>query len=233
VPITIAAMGKHFGGLKVAEQSSHFDIKREAPMYFVRKMAGKDNSFKLEVSGMGEERRGVFDPENFTPMKEFLEDGENQLVIASYLDPQYAGGKWQLSERVGNGAAYLSQITENSVILPVAIDIKTEPFGTLDVKKLVGKPDIKRLRGQQKDVDVIIGEPITPDKIQDIGDLSAILQKRKNGEEITDNERKQFRKVKNELKGKSREVLSAIANLLPENKRGPWDKPDTESPNLG
>ncbi len=144
--------------------------------------------------------------------------------MAAYFDPQYAGGKWELPGRAGNGVAYTAQITEGTVILPVAVDIQGEPFamGKPDLGRLIGKADIRKMKGEQKKVTVNMGKPIVLEDIPDIEMIEYVIGKREKGENVTVEEREKFKLVTRAIKAQSAEVMNAIASLLPEEKRGPW-----------
>jgi hypothetical protein len=148
------------------------------------------------------------DTNNFKSMQEALEAG-HPLMFAAFYDPKYKE-KGRLPRKGGNGAAYLSQVVEGAVLVPVAVDIKTKkPFG--------GRGELLQLLSRPK-VEVKIGKPITPAKIEGIEKFEQILAKRNNGQEVTQEEKREFARIHHELQAISHQVMEGIAEMLPEEK---------------
>ncbi len=219
VPIAIAVLGENYKNkdLKVVDQDSHHRfVGGEKPVFLGLKIAGMENFHSVDVKGIGKERISRFNPDNFGPIKESLES-DNPVVIASYLDVAHKSQKWELPDRIGNGAAYLAQITEDAVVVPVAIDIQADkPFG-------MGELGIKEIiKNRRPRVNVVVGSPIELEKIEGIDEFAEFLRKRASGEEATDEEKERFKEIKTKLQDESGQIVDAIADLLPEEKRGHW-----------
>ncbi len=219
VAIAINALGDIFKNITVAEESTHYNILQD-PANYLGHFVGRGDSFRVDYDSGKMDRQGKFDPNNFEPMKISLENGK-PLVIAAQYDPAYKNNKNELSEKTGNGAAYLAQITKDAIILPVAIDTKLDkPLrGQLDVFRVIGKA----LTGRRVNVYVIVGKPFVPDHIENIDRLGVILQKRKSGEPTSKEELQEFSSLSKQLKEKSGIIMKRLAELLPPEKRGVWN----------
>ena len=214
VPIAIAALGEYAPDPVVAEESTHFNITQNPAAYLGRVVAGKDLSMRVDFSSGKPDRQPVFNPENFEPMRKALE-ADHPMFFAAYYNPKYPGGKWELPKQGGNGAAYLAEITPNTVVVPVAIDIRSEKeFG-------MGSGDMGYLLKSGKlEVRVMLGEPITPEPIPDIEIISQIVSKRGKKEEISTDELDRFRFASDALRRESNRIMKSLAMLLPKEKRG-------------
>ena len=213
VPITIAALAEKFPRLKVAEDSTHEEFAKNPGGYLGRQLTGAKDSFSVEYSSGESGNKAVFNPENFEGMKKSLEEG-NTMVIAAYYDTSYQGKTWRLPEKGGNGGVYLGQITPDSVLIPVAIDIKSKKhFG-------MGDPGIGQIIKQMRPhVEVHIGKPIIPVRIEGVDRFKEILSKRKSGEKMTDEDRADFSRIHDALKNESDKVMRSVSDMLPPEKR--------------
>ncbi|MDO8507586.1 MAG: hypothetical protein Q7S53_03385 [bacterium] len=215
MPLVIAALGKHFKNIAVARNEKEFDIKRDPLQKALIKFleGGKDCNLPISYTqGNRLNSRGVFDPEDFEQMKGSLENNSPIVMAAHKFNNP---GEWQLPSKAGNGVAYLSQITEDSVILPVAVDVKSDkPIGYgLDFPKIIAK---------KPRVDIRIGKPFEPDRDIDTEAIKTTLEKRAIGGDISSEEKKAFRASTEKLKHLSEAVMDRLADLLPEEKRGGW-----------
>ncbi len=224
VPIAVGKLGEQFDDISVADASTHKSLFKNPGAYIGRKLGGDDeNFFAVDYTGGRGDGNGIFNPENFETMRESLESGR-PMVIAAYYDTDYNNHTWQLPDKGGTGGVYLSQITEKeTVLVPVAIDIQSEkPFG-------MGAMDIGQIiKEKRPETRVTIGKPITPKKIEGIENFAKILEKRKNKERLTSEERKEFSRLHGELKNQSDEVMMNLAEMLPREKRGKWDKKNSQ-----
>jgi len=217
VPIVVAKLGDYVRDLTVADASTHEHFFDSPAGYTGRKIAGEKNFFSIDFTGGRGEGHGKFNTDNFEPVKASLETGK-PIVIAGYFDTDYEGHSWKLPSKGGYGAVYLNQITENSVIIPVAVDIKSEEsfgMGSLDILTVLKKT--------RPDAIAIIGRPLILPKIEGFTKFKAILDKRKSGIRISPEERNEFSRIRNELAENSKNVLGELAKLLPEEKRGNWN----------
>lgn len=157
-----------------------------------------------------------FNPQNFEQMEGVLRQGAD-LLIAAHKPSR----NWQLPDSAGVGDVYLAHLTE-SPIIPVAVDIHSE--------KAVGMAsDLKgtfrrALSGKRPEVTVRIGTPISFEKIDpaELADVGMFLSGRR-AELKKDGPRYQKALENyNKLREQGGEVIQAIANLLPAQKRGRW-----------
>lgn len=197
VPISIAALAKEgVHNLKVAELSTHSDVFKNTPAYFVRLASGADNSFPITHAFGSKGEHTVFEPKDFEPMKDALAAG-TPIVMAGYfnLKKQYKEKKEELPEKGGYGGVYLAQITPETVIVPIAVD----------------------KHGAQ--ARVRIGKAIEPQHIEGIERFAGIIAKGKGDEQLTDEERQEFHRIRLALKAQSDRVMESLSEMLPENKR--------------
>lgn len=185
-------------------------LEREPMVYAGIKLAGRDNFFPIDYVRSGKDKQGKFNPDNFIRMKDHLESREKTPVIAAHRPSR----KGQL-ERGGYGAALLAQYMEDAIILPVAVNVKSErPAGQagriLETVKL------------RPEAEVTIGQPFELKKIEGIGGLNEIMDKRKRGEAVTAEDRENFSAMCQVLEGESDSIMKAIAQYLPEEKRGAY-----------
>jgi len=213
MPITIAALAQEKANLKVAEASTHKTFSKNPSGYIGRKAIGEENSFSIEYTGGQGDGDGIFDPDDYEPMQEALTDGYD-MVIAAHFDSKYKEKEWRLPKNGGYGGVYLANITSDSIIIPVAVDIQSaEQFGMTDIGV---SQIIKERRPKAK---VSLGEPLEPKKIENLDKFAEILRKRKKNIPITAEEREIFKNVHKELRLESNRVMESLANMLPKEKR--------------
>lgn len=211
--IAIAGLAEEEGNLKIAEASTHEEFSKNSAGYIGRKMMGEGNSFGVSFTGGKGDGNGLFDPDDYEPMREALVDGYD-MVVAAHFDPNYPEGEWRLPKHGGYGGVYLANITPDSVIVPVAVDIESEQqFGMKDI----GVAQI--IKGRRPRAKVNIGEPLEPMRIENLDKFAEILRKRKKNIAITAEEREIFRNVHEALRQESDRVMASLAGLLPEEKR--------------
>lgn len=219
----IAKLGNRFN-IRVAAPSLHFNVlskeKGDAMPALSLKMAGGEDVAMPIDYGWEEHREagrsyvpGGFNPLNFEPMKDALDEG-NIILIAAYSPPAVKDGK--LPRRGGYGDVYLAEIAD-AVIVPIAVDVKSD-----DPHAAIRKKGLTSLRGRP-DVAMTVGAPIVPGKIEGIDDLAKILGRRAEGAGgITQEELARVKEIQSELRKESNRVMAALAAMLPEGKRGPW-----------
>jgi hypothetical protein len=176
-------------------------------------MAGKDNFIPIDYKKIpGGKQASSFNPDNFDPMKEALEEGK-AVVVAAHNPTQ----EWNLPKG-GYGVSYLSDIAgDNVMILPVAVDLESEEsVGMFEnqLKTLLNKPTAH----------VRIGEPMTLEKVPGIEDFSSIMHKRRRHETLTPEDRERFSKLSDTIREQSDTVMKKIAEYVPEEKRGVYMK---------
>lgn len=212
VPIALSVMGKYFH-VAVGDASTHHSIGENTPAYLGNLLVGQDNFYSVEHNKDSEGvERGNFNPDDFERMKEAFQENK-ALVISAY----YTGKESQeLPKRGEYGAVYLAE-ANNALIIPVAVDVKQEE--QVGVFK-------KILDAFKKSVtEVTIGKPIELEEIRDIERISEIINIRKE-RKLTHEETQEFHRLRLALKEQSDRVMKKIAEMLPEEKRGRWQKVD-------
>ena len=208
VPIAASKLSKYFNIAITNESISHSFLGEPSTNVGMR-IAGKENFIPIDYKKVEGKKQGAFNPENFKPMKEALEKGK-AIIIAGHNPTQ----KWRLPKG-GYGAAYLSDITDNAVILPVTVNIESdEPVGMADTI-------LKNIR-QKPNVSIYINKPIELKKIPGIEDMANIMKKHENGEKLTREERKRFSELKKALQNQSDKIMKQLAANQPNVKKGEY-----------
>jgi len=208
VPIAASKLSKYFN-IAITNESISHSLLGEPGTNVGMRIAGKENFIPIDYKKVEGKKQGAFNPENFKPMKEALDKGK-VIIIAGHNPTQ----KWRLPKG-GYGAAYLSDVTDNAVILPVTVNIESdEPVGMADTF-------LKNIR-QKPNVSIYISKPIELEKIPGIEDMANIMKKRENGEKLTREERKRFSEVKKALQNQSDKIMKQIAANQPNMKKGEY-----------
>lgn len=215
VGLAIAGLSKSgIKNLKVAQLSTHFNFLQNPGGYVGRIVGGTENSFPVSHRLAAPERT-VFQPTDLEPMKNALIEGY-AMVMAAYfnLKKTYKEGKQELPDKGGSGGVYLAQITPNSVMVPISIDIQTpEPIA-------MGGPKITELlKYKGAKVRIKIGKPIEPTPIPQVAELKTILHKRAHKEALTEEDREEFVRIHHEIKRESDRVMHELQTMLPQEKR--------------
>ncbi|MDP2598722.1 MAG: hypothetical protein Q8P49_02740 [Candidatus Liptonbacteria bacterium] len=212
MPITASAVAEK-AKLVFTNMSSHHKFS-EAPADNINmRIAGKENylpiKFKKDTEGGS---RGEFDPKDYVAMEEALAEG-SALLIAAH-NPT---GEWRLPDNGGYAAVYAA-LRSGALVVPVAVNIKSEKpiaMASTPIKNLIKRPD----------AEVRIGEPISLDGIERLGEFGEIIGKRRAGTSgLTQENIKTLSAVKNELRARSAIVMRRLAEMLPPEKRGRWDE---------
>jgi hypothetical protein len=227
-PLAMAAMAQYderFNDAVVADSSSHYEFAQNPPAFLARKLLNEKNFARIEHTRGGAESRGILDPSNFEALKVTLDQGR-AVFIASYYDPKYAGFLYKLPEKIGKGAALLSQITENASVVPVSVDIGTKrPIG------LGPRPNYQQLLKEGRPpVSITIGKPLEFKRIPEIEKLKELLRQPQLRAQLTEEESAgdaDKRKgilfaLKYLLTENQKEIVREQAKGLPTEKRGPW-----------
>jgi hypothetical protein len=208
VPIATLKLGKYFD-IAITDESIHHSFFGEPSTNIGIRIAGRENFIPIDTKNIEGKKQGEFNPQNFELMRDALEKGK-AIIIAAHNPTQ----KWKLSKG-GYGAAYLTAICKNVVILPVVVNIESdEPLGMAEtiLKDVIKRPDAS----------VYIEKPFELEKISGIEDFKTILGKRKRGEKLTKDERLRFSELKTALEKRSDQIMQALASDLPEKKRGEY-----------
>ena len=210
LPVAIKTLGHDFD-IVVTAQSTNFNFLEDPVGYTVTKIAGAENFLPVDYAKVNGGKRAEFNPDNFDSMNKALEEGK-EIVIAAH-NPTKDG-------KLGNGSVgpiYLAQIS-GAIILPVSVNLKTAEALGIDgenkIKTMLKKPD----------TEVYIGKPIKLDQLEGVDEIKKIMNKRAQGEKISNEERSKFRVIVSELREQSDVVMNELAGMLPEAKRGDYNK---------
>lgn len=221
VVIPIAKLGKQFR-MRAVNASVQHDFREDARTNIFLRVIGEDNTMPVDMkwgdhpeTGKKEYYTKKFNPDNFVPMKEALEEGD-AIVMAAYTPVPIKDGK--IPDQEGHGAVYLAEISD-AIIVPIAINIQSE-----DPHMGINRTPTHSLKGRPA-AEMIIGKPIALDKIEGVERFNDLIQNPGEGEvrkEITE-ERK---RIEEGLRTQSDIVMQSLADLLPEERRGKWKNPE-------
>jgi hypothetical protein len=223
MPIAIAGLAKeNVRNLKLAELSTHFDFLKN-PTAYLGRLAGGANSLPVSHTLNFRGEHTVFNPEDFPPMKDVMLAGDHMVMAAYFnLKKTYKEKKWELPEKGGNGGVYLAQITPDTVIVPVAVDIQTpEPIA------MGGPNPAELIKYHNAPARVRIGKPLEPHPISGVEKFAGLLEKFKKNTRLTDEERNEFTRIHRALREESDRVMHSLSDMLPEEKRAPERPRDT------
>lgn len=206
LPLVAYVLGNDFN-IALTDQSVHHSFKEEPSTNIGVRLAGKDNfiPFDYQKDGRGK-KNSRFNPKNFEPMKAALNDGKS-LVIAAH-NPSYEGRL----EKGGYGAIYLAGLDPDSVILPVAVNLKS--------KKSISAINPLQALVERPDAEVTIGEPLIAGDLPNLNIIESVMEKRKNKEVISRKELAEFGKARQSLSEESDKVMRILSAMTPEEKRG-------------
>ncbi len=171
-----------------------------------------------------------FDTSNFSEMKEAMDKGSDMVISAHR--PLRRTETAVLPSEPTIGAVYLAQLTEGRRVVPVALDMHTEQRIGMAYKDVKGAITDDRSKGRS-DATFRIGSTIVLDQIPKddldkftkIGNSKSRAELRNTGQ-FTD-AKEAYLRVRETLEGQSRQIMNAIADLLPEEKRNGWGNSNT------
>lgn len=205
LPLVAGLLSKYFD-IVITNQSVQYKFSQDPGSNVAMKISGIENYLPIDYQILGSRKPRKFNPENFKTMAEAMENGRS-VVIAAH-NPSHQG----TLERGAYGAVYLSEIT-GAIILPVGVSLESE-------EKEVGMSDNKIKTLLQRPVaNIKIGKPFEPQRIEGINRLAEIIEERKKGEKITEQELSEFSGLKDELKNESRAIIDTISELVAPEKR--------------
>ncbi|MAF13421.1 MAG: hypothetical protein CMI53_00810 [Parcubacteria group bacterium] len=203
-PAAIKALGDKLD-IQITTESV---LRGATPQEVLFRLAGKDQFTSLQYKKTKKGKHGVFNPDDFKLLSEQIEDGKT---------PWMAIHPFTLEEEMQDpkiGSVYLAHKT-GAKIIPTALELEGGSInleGPLELAKGVAK------RAEAiYHVGDIIDLPET-----DVSIIEEVLEKRKNREKISPEEREQFSQVHQELKKQADQVAKVIAEMLPEDQRGQY-----------
>lgn len=216
VMFTILTLAKAGRRLAIANDSGHYDWKQNSValagmMYAGRELFTPVHHIKSDKNRVGDFTTWI-NSEEFRRLQKELTGGKD-VIMASYFDPKYAGGKQELSDRNGVGAVYLAQAT-GALVVPIAVDLQMD--GTFGLGNFSPLEYAKNWVGNGRakpHADVIIGTPIQLSPIAGIDNL---------GQTIASRDRSGFGEIRQQLDAQSKMILKQTADMLPVQKRGSY-----------
>lgn len=213
VPLVIKSLGDDLD-FAISNASTQHSLRRNFGETLGILAAGKHNFLPIDFAETGKRNSPLpFNPENYRVMADSLGSGKAVLVAAHTPSDGVLG-------RGGYAAVYLNQLSD-AVILPVAVSLSGEAIMVRQKKT-----------NEKTDAQVIIGKPLELPHIAGIEEFDALLRKRREGE-VTDADRERFKELSSSLKQQSEMLMRALAELLPEEKRGPYKTPSTTGTSAG
>lgn len=159
--------------------------------------------------------RPLFAPADYLPMKKALEAGGAVLIAAHNQT-----FSWKLPSLAGYGAVYLSEITPNSVILPVSVEVKTDtPAGVTEIASdgtLLQKMNIFFKRPAMH---VHIHEAITVPPLPAVNRFAELAERQSTLSNVEHEEYKNLRETRRAVGNK---IMKILASSLSPAKRGRW-----------
>lgn len=213
-PAAVAALGDVLD-IQITAESLLFqgwDPVRLA-QYAAMTYAGKENFTPLSYSeARGEtKKQGIFDSEDFSTILQSLQKGKTPWIA---IHPFATDGKMQ---KAGVGSAYLAQRAA-ATILPAAFVYEGAP-AALEKPADIARGFLAGLSGRGRGR-FLIGDPMKISSTNDVEVLDDVLKKRKQGEEISKEERAAFATAHRGLIADAQAIAEHIAALLPDERRG-------------
>ena len=208
VPATIHAVARELDLVILNESTHHASGSQGEPiMKASMKIAGAEHFLPLDFEKdekSGEKSPVAFNPENFAPAIKALEEGKSVLVAAH--NPAKEPLQNLEGVRGGYGGVYLAELTD-AYILPVTVQLSRAVMDSKNLKTLMNRPN----------ADIVIGEPFQLPKIEGIKNLSRIMEKRKNGQKLSEEEIKEFSRLTNALREQLEIVMKHLSLQLSTN----------------
>ena len=203
VPVAACVVSKH-ADIAISNMSIHHSFLKEPSTNIGIRLAGKHNFLPVDMT---KDKKGMFNTKNFIPMKDALDKGK-AIVIAGHNPSK----NWQLSKG-GLGAAYLSAITKDVVIIPVTVNIESEEAVGMHegkAKTLKKRPDAR----------VTIHAPMEAIPIEGASHLGDLYLHASAGGSAEWRER--AREIRDTLQARSDQIMRELASSLPLEKRGEY-----------
>ena len=224
VIMPVAKLGDRFR-MKVVNASLQHDIRGHTIPNLGLRAMGIENTIPVDIkwgeskdTGREEYYSKQFNPENFLPMQDALEDGD-AVVMAAYTPVPMKTG--ELPDKGGNGAVYLAEMS-GAVIVPIAVHIRSE-----DPNMGMARTPGHSLK-EKPVAEMIIGKPIVLEKIEGIEKFADLIENPGEGDARKENTVERKRIAKN-LKAQSDVVMQSLADLLPEERKGKWGIQNNEA----
>lgn len=222
VPIVATALGRDLD-LILTDLSIHRNVrdslKSVDPTILGIYIAGKDNFLPIKYKQEKRQRQGQINSNDMQNVKGALDSGK-AVVIAAHNT--VSDGK--LPDTPGYAAIRAAQLTENAVVIPIAVQIggASEVLGLGDLKNML------KTRRRRPQAQVRIGEPLTFDNEearQAAEAMEAVVHNHPEGQVLSEDEKLRMREAREIInKTEGAKLMTALAALLSPEKRGKWGK---------
>lgn len=204
VPAALKVWGRDFN-IQLTGESVLLEKMKYLGQRLMINLAGKENFTPLKYIEGKEGKHGSFDPENFNELVDLIEKDKTPWIAAH---PFALDGKMK---RPSIGPVYLAAKT-GAMLIPTALDVNG---GSVNMEGVL--ENAKTLVDRSSAV-YRVGKPFSVPKI-DVSIIEKVLTNRKNGEEISLEDKENFRSVHEVLREQADEFGKQVALLLPEDKR--------------
>lgn len=191
-------------------QDNFYDIDNKTTRKMVNGKSQRTDTYKLNFN-------------NYEVMRDVMRKGKT-LLIAGHWAPIYSG---MLPDKPGFAAIYLAHLSNQRVVLPVALDIYTndEDLGRIDRISNIVKNLLTANKPKSK---MTICEPIILDPINslDIDLMKRLMQSKieQKPSGLNSEEEKIAVETNKKIRRDSEKIMYALAYALPPEKRGIWGK---------
>ena len=204
IPVAIEAVARELD-LAVMNLSTHHKFwgrQGEIPTNIGIRIAGKDNFIPLDYhkDESGQKSPKAFNPENFEPAVEALEEGKSVMIAAH--NPSREPLQSLDGVNGGYGGIYLALLT-GAYILPI----------TVKLDRAVGMySDTLKTIKERPNASAVVGKPFKVEKVKGLENFSELVKR--GGKNLTEEERTEFLRLINVLREKSQEVMKILSEQL-------------------
>ncbi len=216
IPLVVLALGSYFDFV-VTDISIHRNfrdsIRSVDPTIVGILIAGIDNFLPITYVLENGKRKGQINPDDRIQIGQALKAGKT-VVIAAH-NPTFDG---KLPDAPGYLAVRIAQSVENTVVIPVTIQIG-KGSDRLGLVKTIVQTILKRPAAK-----ISIGEPLifnNPAAKRAAATVEDILDRRRRGLEQADDQDK-LQKAKQIVIREGSRLMRALAKMLPPERRGKW-----------
>ncbi len=210
IPVVLDAIADDLD-LAVSDQSTHhrfFGSQSEPGMAAAIALAepGSFLAFDYHKNASGEKSPLMFNPENFERMLAVLEKGKS-LVVSAH-NPSEEQRENLDSVAGGNGGVYLALLS-GAYILPITVSLTKAETGKKEPGTIQENPNAL----------VSIGKPFRLEKIEGLGHLAEIVEKRKGTKKqppqrLTKEDVEEVSRLSKALHERSKEVMKIMSEQL-------------------
>jgi 1-acyl-sn-glycerol-3-phosphate acyltransferase len=183
--------------LAIAAMSVIHDVWKKPAEWACLKLAGTHNFFPIDfrVDKDGKQVARPFNPDNFDPLLSAMSHGKSVIIAAH--SPSH-DGKFT---RAGIGAPYLAA-RSGATILPVAVNVANRGSEN-KLSTVLRRPDAT----------IAIGEPMSMSAGPDVSEMSALFNRRRQGEILAHNDVNEFGQISSYLREQGEIIVGSLVEL--------------------